>query len=723
MLQKNTKLTNQGYVIQKNELSETRLIAIKKELTVKPENKFAKKPNPKYPKKAPPKNNQENNKKDPKLEDTEFTVFKEDDTTITVPRFYGIEQFGEPAENAISKGKKSSFKFKGELKDFQKIIVDKVISVWKEKGGGLISLPCGRGKTVVSLYLASLMKLKTLVIVHKSFLIGQWEERIKQFTNAKIGLIRQDKIDIAGKDIVIGMLGSICKRDYDLKLFAGFGTLLIDESHHISSNKFSQALPKIGAKYVLGLSATPVRKDGLSKVFTWHIGEILYKELQAKNCAVIVKFLWFTSKDENFKEFRMRWTADPNIPKMITNLIEIGKRNNFTKKVILQVATGNKYTQVTETVQRKAKGRSRKMIDVELKYNKYEVDNRKILILSERIGHLETIKDLIDTDIKAKKLNHVTAFYVGGMKKDELQTAEKADIIFGSFQMAQEGLDIKGLNAIVMITSRRDIIQAIGRILGERAKYYTIRPLIVDICDDLSCFTNQGTFRINYYISQGYHVDQYRSEDGKLKDSTLEETMKIPGLEEKLPEDDLDLDQLMDNITMNKEESLFADSDVENNEPTNDKIKTDKDDAFVDSDAEDNCKIKSDKTDTESEADDEKSDNDSEDDCDKEIQKTEKFLKNFEEIHESQTANKIIPDDAENIDNIEPIINTNDIMFIDSDSEDNLMSSKKREPTKDIMSQEINRIFVDNDKYYIDIDEDMFIDTDASDSDTKIIKI
>ena len=77
------------------------------------------------------------------------------------------------------------------------------------------------------------LKLKTLVIVHKTFLQNQWVERISEFTNCKIGIIRQKKVDIENKDIVIGMLQSVSMIDYDKDIFKDFGLVIFDEVHII----------------------------------------------------------------------------------------------------------------------------------------------------------------------------------------------------------------------------------------------------------------------------------------------------------------------------------------------------------------------------------------------------------------------------------------------------------------------------------------------------------
>ena len=94
----------------------------------------------------------------------------------------------------------------------------------------------------MGLYLACHYKVKTLIIVHKTFLLNQWIERIEQFTDAKIGIIQQNKIDVEDKDIVVGMLQSIAKDKYDSDIFQDFGMVIFDEAHHAPSEYFSKAL-------------------------------------------------------------------------------------------------------------------------------------------------------------------------------------------------------------------------------------------------------------------------------------------------------------------------------------------------------------------------------------------------------------------------------------------------------------------------------------------------
>ena len=172
-------LGNRGYSIIKT-LKNTALISsLKKELTVKP---FV---NKQFQPDAKP-----------------FSVFLESKRKIYIPRYFGINKLGIPKENKIVQGTPIDIKFSSKLRPNQIPVVEKFIKVAHETGGGIISVPCGFGKTVLALYLVAALKVKTLVIVHKEFLMDQWKERIEFFLpNARVGKIQGDIVNIDDKDI------------------------------------------------------------------------------------------------------------------------------------------------------------------------------------------------------------------------------------------------------------------------------------------------------------------------------------------------------------------------------------------------------------------------------------------------------------------------------------------------------------------------------------------
>jgi hypothetical protein len=153
----NTYLGNKGYTILKNELSIKHQLALKELLMVKP-----------YVPGSPVQVQKS------------FPAYRESDKKIYVPRYFGEEIFGPAKTVKISEGDDIDLSFQGTLRDYQEPVVNKFISYVKNKNtlGGLLELPCAWGKTSASLYICSQLKKKTLVIVHKEFLMNQWIERI-----------------------------------------------------------------------------------------------------------------------------------------------------------------------------------------------------------------------------------------------------------------------------------------------------------------------------------------------------------------------------------------------------------------------------------------------------------------------------------------------------------------------------------------------------------------
>ena len=186
-------LNKEGYLLKKSSFKKNILLDVRKELTMEPYMAFK-------------IHNSKQNR---------FTVFSEDDNYICIPKFYGIKKFGEPDENYQTLGESIKFNFNGKPRPKQKEIIDITINHIDKNEGGLICVGCGVGKTFMGLYIANHYKVKTLIIVHKTFLLNQWKERIAEFTDANVGIIQQNKIDVEGKQFVVGMLQSIAKDKYD----------------------------------------------------------------------------------------------------------------------------------------------------------------------------------------------------------------------------------------------------------------------------------------------------------------------------------------------------------------------------------------------------------------------------------------------------------------------------------------------------------------------------
>jgi superfamily II DNA or RNA helicase len=350
--------------------------------------------------------------------------------------------------------------------------------------------------TVISLNIACHFKLKTLIIVHKTFLLNQWKERIEQFTNASIGILQRDKIDYK-KDFVIGMLQSIAKDKYPEKYFKKFGLVIFDEAHHAPSQYFSKALPLISCKKTLALSATPERNDKMEKVLYWYFGDVIHKAEKKKNNKVIVQLIDYKLNNKNFKEFKLAFTGDVNKPKTISNLTTIKERNLFIVQTIKDL------------------------------FNNPE---RNILILSDRVEHLNTLYELLTIHIKFQnKDDPDMGYYIGKLKQKELDKSATKRIILATYGMAAEALDIPQLNTLILSTPRSDVEQAVGRIL--RKQDYHLEPIIIDIVDSLKSCSNQSKHRKKLYRKMHFNILIKKYVDNILID-TIDNLDNIDNFEE-----------------------------------------------------------------------------------------------------------------------------------------------------------------------------------------------
>jgi len=525
-----TSLGSKGYTLLKCELTPEQQHAIKTELTVKPQTHGF------------------NNVNQPT-----FPVYRESINKIYVPHYYGISQFGVPLTYKISEGRDIDLKFNGTLRDYQEPVVCKFINYVKQHnvGGGLLELPCAWGKTSASLYILGQLKKKTLVIVHKEFLMNQWIERIHQFLpDATIGKIQGQIIDVENKDIVLCMIQSLVSKEYPSQLFESFGFTIIDEVHHISSQTFSNSLFKVVTKYMLGLSATMERKDGTTKIFKMFLGDVVHKVDVKNEHDVEVRSIVYKTNDDDFNDTILDYKGNPQISSMISKLCQYNYRTEFIIKVLIdfikvecadtEVIEAHKTKMNLETpscelcnkndnylIKNTCCGKVKyclpcveKLINSVdekrpkclyckkvLKYAQNYIDNPYVkpketlqtIILSHNLNILEYMyKKIVCKNIAS------VGYYVGGMKEIDLKNTETKQIILASYAMASEGLDIPSLNAEFLITPKTDIVQTVGRIL--RSKHLITKPVIYDFVDNHGVFQRQWLKRKAFYKKQNYKI-------------------------------------------------------------------------------------------------------------------------------------------------------------------------------------------------------------------------
>lgn len=395
-----------------------------------------------------------------------FRVYRTTKKGVCVPRFYGSARLGEPTGDKRPEPARAKLEFHGQLRDatHQNEALNRAL----EAGSGVLSLPCGYGKTTVALAIACKLGYRTMIVVHKEFLANQWRERIEQFCpGSVIGTVQQNKKEIEGCDFVIAMLQSLSMKEYDFNDFDSIGTLIVDEAHHICAKVFSQSLFKMCPKHVFGLSATPERKDGLTKVLHWFMGPTFFA-VERKNQQQVEVFP-VVYESEMFKNPPpCSRNGKISLVNMITELVESRERNAMLVKLVKKASAGT----------------------------------RQLLVLSDRRMHCEMLHQCFP---------ETSGLYMGGMKESELQASSEKKIIFATFSQAHEGLDIPSLDTVILSTPKSDIVQSIGRVMRE-TKGKQNHPVIYDISDQWSLLPAMYYKRLKVYKQGGFKIH------GKMKD-------------------------------------------------------------------------------------------------------------------------------------------------------------------------------------------------------------
>lgn len=309
--------------------------------------------------------------------------------------------------------------------------------------GCTLSLPCGYGKTVCGLALASILRRKTFVLVHTLFLARQWEDRIKQFIpGARVRQIKsmanfdEDK----GCEFGIGLMQTV--KNMSSSLFSNYGFLIIDEAHHLPCQTLQDCLPKFNSRYTLALSATPTRIDGLADYIFWSVGRIAYQITPAYPNVQVLKADYHKrdgfNAGDHLLNFDTRISTDPDRDERIARIIE------------------------------------RCLVDT----------RRRVLVLTLRRQHAKNLADAIASRAPPAAKVHLM---LGGDKAATSAPPDDTRVIVATYQLVQEGFDCPGLNTLVLAMPRGDLVQSIGRItrVGGEDDHEsdTVKPWVIDIVD------------------------------------------------------------------------------------------------------------------------------------------------------------------------------------------------------------------------------------------------
>jgi len=323
-----------------------------------------------------------------------------------------------------------NFSFHGNLRPFQQHAVDHMLS----KEFGTLSSPTGSGKTIMALYIVARRRQPALIVVHTRDLAHQWIERIEDFLNIpaeEIGFIGGGEKNV-GDRITVALVQSLYKCADEVAL--QIGHLIVDECHRAPSRTFTEAVTEFDSRFMLGLSATPYRRDRLSRLIFWHLGDVHHrvdKNHLIKTGNVLPAEVIFRKTD--FKPYNDPVNA---YSKMLTELAANDERNRLIASDVVN-----------------------------------EVDNHPgvCLVLSDRKKHCESLQAIL-------KFKHripsevLTGDLSIGRRQEIINRIQQGQVkvLIATGQLIGEGFDCKDLTTLFLSTPVRfsgRVVQYLGRIL------------------------------------------------------------------------------------------------------------------------------------------------------------------------------------------------------------------------------------------------------------------
>ena len=358
-----------------------------------------------------------------------------------------------------------SFQFNGHLKPFQ---VDAVKDMLRQDSG-VLSSGTGSGKTVMGLYLIAELKQPTLIIVHTKELLNQWIDRIESFLGipaGEVGIIGSGKFTL-GARITVGMVQTLCKRVDEVKDF--FGNIIVDECHRCPSKTFTDVVTAFDARFLLGLSATPYRRDGLTRAIFFHLGDCRHQvdktALLERGHLCPARVVWHETTFDTVLD------ASTEYSKVLSELTQDPERN----RQICNDVAGDDCQGIR-------------------------------LVLSDRRDHCTELHRILKEDhgIKATVLTGGLTAKEREAVTDEI-TASTVKVLICTGQLIGEGYDLPALETLFLATPIKfsgRLIQYVGRVL--RPSPGKDRVVIHDYADvNVGVLDHSARARATVYHNEG----------------------------------------------------------------------------------------------------------------------------------------------------------------------------------------------------------------------------
>lgn len=404
--------------------------------------------------------------------------YNETSKYIEVPRLYRHPAIpmDNIVDNTIWENPRDYLEFNSgySLKENQQEALEILID---SKGNRIIEMPTGSGKTVTAIGAICYFKRRTLVFVNKKNLQYQWKNELEKFSNAKVGILGDGKMQIGNQyDVVVATVQSIqpyhkkkFKHLIQTEFFKNFDIVIVDEAHNFSAETFNRAISYFPARMRLGFTATAFRNDNLDFVFRFTIGDSskinMEQEIKPKIWECSTKWV-----DHAHGFFNNRNT---NLAQLMTRMTKDKKRN----KIILNA---------TRTMAK---------------------NDRKFLLLTARVDHAKLFHRILSKEYPKKEV----VLLIGSTPQEERDKAKNADFVLATYGVAKEGLDLPLLDTLIYATpiggnNKVGIVQSIGRLT--RAKEGKKGADIYDFVDDEPIFKKMYFKRRSVYYSMGLDVSK-----------------------------------------------------------------------------------------------------------------------------------------------------------------------------------------------------------------------
>lgn len=380
-------------------------------------------------------------------------VYHIENDYVIIPFGYAIAQLNIPKPKSESYSK-IDCPFVLPLREYQTSIKDEAIQFLNKKGSVLVSCYPGCGKTSMSIYIASKIKLKTLIILNRLVLMSQWEESVRKFCpSATVCSIKPSKKSISNDaDFVI--INAINVSKYGHSFFKDFGTVIVDEAHLIMSEVLSKSMIYLFPKYLIGLSATPYRPDGLNALMDLYFTENkIIRKLYRKHTVYKVNTN-FTPEVEYDRNGKVIWG------KVLESQCNSDERNSL----------------IVELLKRHP--------------------DRIFLVLSKRIEQVLTLQK------KLLEIGESVTTLIGS----EIEFDKNARILIGTTGKVGVGFDHPRLDALLIASDLEEyFIQYLGRVFRRE----DVEPVVFDLIDNNPIMKKHFSTRKNVYLETGGVIVKY----------------------------------------------------------------------------------------------------------------------------------------------------------------------------------------------------------------------